>query len=416
MIRALILVLAGCTGAGEEEPSTPEVPEPIPGGCTEVEGIHHVVRPVYPDRADSPTFEYAVRIEAGSDPSLPVVIYVPGGPGGTSIAGGRDFLPVPAELSVLYTEPRGVGCNALDEIADPAAFFGTERFADDILAAVEDLGLDEILIYGHSYGTLLGTVTASLAEQRGIAVRALLLEGVVGGPFEGDADIRGYQAEWAEVKSQLPGAAEQLSQPELPLGLSGEAWGDWLHARLPFGAINDASYGPINLVTLGLVPLEVGGDTTALEADIAAAVAEAQAVDPDQSLLYETVACHEIADSSFFGVDLVNGEMLPLEDACAAIALDDPYDVADWPIAAPITYLQGTADPNTPVEQARHHAEVQTGADRSFVEVLGGGHQPFYLNLQDCTPGIWEGILAGTGPILDGCSWPTELSTTPAGE
>lgn len=414
MIRALVLVLSGCT-VTPEDPTDPTVPEPLPPQCTDVDGIHHVVRPLYPDDPASPTFQYAVRLEAGTDPSLPVVIYVPGGPGGTSIADGRDTLPIPAELSVLYTEPRGVGCNRVETIDDPAGFFGTERFADDILTAVADLGIDEIVIYGHSYGTLLGTVTASLAEERGIAVRAVLLEGVVGGPFRGDADITGYQAEWEKVKAQLPVAADLLSQPTLPLGFDGEAWGDFLHAYLPFGGITDPYYGPVNFVSLQLVPLEIGADTTALEAAVAGATAAAQVIDPDQALLYEAVACHELADSSFFGVDLVDGALVPLEDACADVEVDTYYDVADWPIAAPITYLQGTADPNTPVDQARAHVDAQPGSDRSFVEVQGAGHQPFFLNLRDCAPGIWEGILAGSGPLLDACSWPTTLSTTPAG-
>jgi pimeloyl-ACP methyl ester carboxylesterase len=408
------LWLWGCTGPEGEQERPEERPEEtvFEPGCAEIDGIHHLDRPLYPDEQGSPTFPYAVRLEEGTDPDSPVIVFLPGGPGQGSIEGGRAHLTVPAEYAVLYTDPRGVGCNAM-QIEDAGAFYGTERFADDILAAVDDLGLQDVIYYGHSYGTALATVTASVAEARGTAPRAVVLEGVVGGVFEEDEGFDEYAAQWAFVMGQLPDTAAALSTEPLPLGLTSQQWGDWASARLGLGGVPTA-YGPMHYVTFSLLPLEYGADTSALEQEVRAAAEAAAVTDPLMERLYQAVGCVEIAERSYFRAELVDGQLAPLDDWCADIEVTDPYDPADWPITAPITYVQGSSDPATPLGHALAHQDAQTGADRAFVEIAGGGHQPWILNLADCAAPMWDAIAAGEPPPVDGCSWPATVTVTPA--
>jgi pimeloyl-ACP methyl ester carboxylesterase len=403
------LMLWACEEVPEDETTTEEpVIEP---GCAETPGIHHVDRPMYPDEADSPVFPYTVRLEEGTDPSLPVIVFLPGGPGQGSIEGGREHLPIPPEFSVLYTDPRGIGCNSIETLDRPEDFYGTARFADDVLAAVEDLGLQDVIYYGHSYGTVLATVTASVAEARGTPPRAVVLEGVLGHVLVEDEGFDEYIAQWEFVMGQLPNTAALMAEDPLPLGLTSQQWGDWASGMLGLGGI-PTNYGPMNYVTYSLLPLEYGVDTSALEQSVIGAAEAAAHTDPLMKRLYQAVGCAEIAERSYFRAEIVDGQLAPLDDWCADLEVTDPYEVADWPITVPITYVQGTADPATPLAHAYAHHDAQTGAPRFFVEVAGGGHQPWILNLSECAAPMWDAIVAGEEPPIDTCTWPVTVTTT----
>jgi surfactin synthase thioesterase subunit len=56
-----------------------------------------------------------------------------------------------------------------------------------VLAIVEELRLDDYMLYGISYGTLLATLVASRAEERGLPLpKAIVLEGVLGMAFDAE--------------------------------------------------------------------------------------------------------------------------------------------------------------------------------------------------------------------------------------
>ena len=74
-------------------------------------GVTTIELPVFPDRADSPTFGYSFKVYPGSDLSAPTVIYLTAGPGQTGIAEQRGPSNIPPEYAVIQTDLRG-GCNA----------------------------------------------------------------------------------------------------------------------------------------------------------------------------------------------------------------------------------------------------------------------------------------------------------------
>ena len=85
----------------------------------------------------------------------------------------------------------------------------------------------------------------------------------------------------------------------------------------------------------------------------------------------------------------------PTLDACDAIDLREPYAPDDWPIESPIVYVQGDADPATPIAGARAHFDAQQGTDRTFVTVHGIGHTPLQWRISEgCGSRVWEAILA----------------------
>ncbi|MBK8240402.1 MAG: alpha/beta fold hydrolase [Deltaproteobacteria bacterium] len=323
-------------------------------------------------------------------------MHIPGGPGVGSI--GHVPEGIPDDVDVVLTDPRGVGCNA-DGAPHEAAFYGTTKFSADVLAIVEDLELDDYVIYGHSYGTVLSTVVASSVADAGLpAPRLVVLEGTLGHAIASD-DVA-YRELWPKVRDALPPEVrERLLADPPPLGRSRGAWGETITTVL-------SQYSADALFTL-LGSLAPGGDTTELEG-LMDAIGGGTPLwdDPVMMALFRPVACNEIAEDSWFAFELQDGEVVPTRNVCDTIDLTTPYAAGDWPITAPIVYVQGDLDPATTYSGARSHFDAQTTSDRTFVTVRGVGHLPLMWRIAGgCGSDMWKAILAGgdLGAALAAC-------------
>jgi pimeloyl-ACP methyl ester carboxylesterase len=156
-----------------------------------------------------------------------------------------------------------------------------------------------------------------------------------------------------------------------------------------------------------LSELREGGDTSQLEGLLDAIGGSPPSWQDEVMMgLFRPVACTEIAEDSWFGFELVDGEVIPTVNACDAIDLTAPFDAADWPIDAPILYFQGDRDPATAIDGARAHFSAQADTDRTFVTVHGIGHTPLSWSIADsCGTTTWDAILAGDdlGAVLEAC-------------
>ncbi len=405
------LAFTACdSGDGDDFPVVPDMLDP--GPCEGEEGIVSIERPIFPDQRNSPRFRYAFKHYEGTDPTAPTVIFLPGGPGSASIADERDFTIAPPTHAVIQTDPRGLGCNAPADLdAFPDEFYRTTYLADDVLGIVEHLQLDNYVIYGVSYGTVLATMTVSMAEAEDMAPRAAVLEGVIGRAFT-DEEVDGqYHIEWRAIRDRLPAAVrDQLMSEPLPLDLSAEEWGAGIVPLLSIGKLQE---GPPLLESL-LMLLGEDGDEAGRQAlrDTLLGVASSS-IDAFGQRLHDIISCREITESNFRDMKLVDGELQPTELYCDTQAVDEPFAASDWPITVPIYYFNGRNDPNTPLWQAEIHFDVQTEAPRHLVTADGAGHNPFILNFGDCKTAIWDAIGTGSGfaSALDTCAWPTELDS-----
>src|SRR5262245_46545579 len=82
-----------------------DAPDPCPGT------IPVPVR-LYPDRLDSPIWDFAIQVRYSNATfplTMPWVVVLPGGPGSPSI--GSDEGAIPLRYNVIFTDPRGAGCN-----------------------------------------------------------------------------------------------------------------------------------------------------------------------------------------------------------------------------------------------------------------------------------------------------------------
>jgi pimeloyl-ACP methyl ester carboxylesterase len=376
--------------------------------------IGHLSRPLYPGHSDSREFIYSYRLRKGKDPSAPTIIYLPGGPGAYSIP-LSDYASVlygiPDAYDVIFTDPRGRGCNEdLSEDVSPNAF-STENLASDVWAAIQQLKLKKYVLFGHSYGTILATVIAARAESSKAipAPMAIVLQGVAGHAL--DSPYEGFVNEWTKVKDKLPAEiTAMLSRPQLPFGLSEDAWGKFIVSGLISGTSPSAENLSSQLAKL------VSNDESKKE-ELKNAVLEAGNKQEGPSLLriYVPIWCRELAQTDNTDMALVAGDLVGERTPgfCKSIPLTQRYDSKNWQSSAPIFYFEGENDPATAPENARYHYATHSRAPRYFVTVSQAGHVPI-ASLADCQDRLWPAILRGGlgfQETLSTCRWPTRLET-----
>jgi pimeloyl-ACP methyl ester carboxylesterase len=141
-------------------------------------------------------FEYYPRTDL-TRPRLGTILPQEGGPGYSS-TGTRDYyLEIYDALrdrrDVLIVDKRGTGLSSpidcadmqtgatdLDAVAacatqlgDTAWFYGTDFAANDIIAVLDALGIEDVDFYGDSYGTFVGQILAGLYPHR---LRSIVLD------------------------------------------------------------------------------------------------------------------------------------------------------------------------------------------------------------------------------------------------
>jgi len=399
-------------------PARPPAPAVDSVCSTAPEGVSTTLRPMFPGHSDSPTFGYSFKVYPGTDPTLPTVIFLPGGPGQASISAERESDVVPAAYTLIATDPRGLGCNAPEAVDDyPSEFYDSVFLAGDVLAIVQALALDDYILYGISYGTELATITASRAEAEGVTPpRALVLEGVLGEDFPRDGQVEeAFQSQWRILRDRLPEAVRtQLSSTPLPLGLSAEAWGGGITTMLSLATV-EPPLSVAESLLLSLAPEASEEERESLRQTVIEL--NEPSLDAFGLRLHEEISCHELTETNFRTLALEGGELVRTESYCDDEPLDRPYAAANWPVSVPIYYFSGTDDPNTPSWQAQAHYDAEVGAPRELVSVIGAGHNPLGFNLTDCLDVLWSAIATSStfSSAVDSCLWPTMLTSAVPG-
>lgn len=386
----------------------------LPEQCAGPE-IHRVERRVG-SGFDAKRFSYGYRFKAPTVKGAPVLVYLPGGPGSASSEHPPAFLP--EGWGYLLTDPRGVGCNTLAAVPgahDASVFFRTEEIAADVVAAVRAEKLEDYIVYGLSYGTLLGTVVAHDLEQQKLPVpRALVLEGVLGKSFAETFVGAEYIHQWDRVRGVLPAdVLTELDTKAAPYGITAEGWSRALTNFMPRGAVETAN-------TVAALSTTQSAELQATAKSIFTELAEAHPhTDPGAVELYREVACREIADTvpaSDLDVVFAGGKLVRnmAEDGtkCGALHLTAPFDSARYPSSAKVYYFVGADDVATPAWQGQYHFEHHDG-HAVLVVTKGAGHNSLQYNQQACASKVMTSVAAGGADlesVLGACPLPVTVS------
>jgi pimeloyl-ACP methyl ester carboxylesterase len=383
-------------------------------GCDGAD-IHHVSVPVDHDDPAGPHFGLAFRVRAGAAPDAPLVIVVPGGPGGTLIREDRYARSggLPDDFAVVLTDPRGGGCND-----DPALTvdrdLSSEFLARDLLAIVAELESERgerplrYLLYGQSYGTVEATIAANLAPRLGVTPpQAVVMEGTLGHAFLNYAEyFASFQAEWHEVRDALPRKWQALihdNKLDIVPTVPSAAWALLVNNDLMRGYHPDGEHELARQLSPDGMPWLL----TALK--MFSAMPEQDALATHNRLL-RVIGCGELYGDLYPLRDLRDGELvLRGQNLCSDYhGVSRPYDANDWPLAMPIVYIQGERDPATSYPQARYHFAAQASAARYFIHVDLAAHAALSvtLNVGDCPARLWGAIatdLAGLPQAVARC-------------
>jgi len=366
--------------------------------------------------------------------AMDVVSFDPRGTGassplqcGTSLAGVTSALPVPARAGQpLPGTPVFAGIPPACARADPALTprVDTVDTARDMDRIRQALGLGTISFYGLSYGTVLGTVYASLFPHR---VRTMVLDGAV--------DL--YAPLAVQAAEQAPAAQRSLVHllgactpaPSCPLGSDPLGFYIRLAASMtahPLPAPGDGDTTPVtvgDLDTASLFAVSVPGFTPLYESALVAAsqgngsdlraLALEFVVDVDGAPLVDAqwaITCNDTtghpgpvaagtlarslaARYPLLGGYAVNynlGGCITWPDARRPVTALHPVD------APPVLVLGNTGDPNTPLVGARHLATDFPRA--SQLTWVGWGHTWLLSGPDDtCMQGYVSRYLAGGG-------------------
>ena len=431
---ALSIAASGCSsgddttgddGGGDDGTTMEEPPQ-----CTTDE-IRSIERPLSSETQASPTFAYQFRYRAPASSDQPTLIFLPGGPGQASIGTPSESF-VPAGFGLVQTDPRGVGCNELADVGEPLAFYQTDELAADVVAIVAELGLDNYVLYGVSYGTVLATVTVHRLESSGLPPpRAVILEGVVGRAFATEFVAQGMIDQWDAIYPALPADALAVLAEPAPLGLTAHDWGEYIASRLPLGRGPEGSLlaNELYLLSEAAVPL-TGMTLEENRAAIAEAVRQAANADPVDAAglrLFRYVACREITtEATTDGLDVVleAGRLVPAPgqgSMCTDLSLTTPFDVRRFPSSTKTFYITGERDPNTPAWQGDYHMANHITAERTMLFVPDAGHNAMGYNLgveSMCAVPLVEDMALGGARLAElaaACPRPVELRYAPAG-
>lgn len=352
-----------------------------------------IPRPMSKD-ANSKQFAYVFHYKKPK-PGKPTIIYLPGGPGQTSISASPEN-PYPADFGVINTDPRGVGCNKVLNIDDPKGFWTTDLLAQDVVDMIKHLKLDNYIVHGLSYGTLLGTVVAHKIEQQNITPpRAVILEGVLGKSFESyNKVLDGYNDTWQFLAQYVDDVIfDYFAEPE-PLGITEQQWGSILSTLMSIGGSPTQEHPLVS----SLNAIAYAEDPYAVAAQLKAQLYQDE--DHTQIIpLYTHIACREVAQIKTLKMIFSQGVFQAPEgdNLCGQLALANPFDVKDYQYKTTTYYFLGELDPNTPLAQGEYHYQNLKQAKRTKVVVPSAGHNPLSHTMsgQSCLTSVFDGISKG---------------------
>lgn len=380
--------------------------------------IVRISRPVVNKDSSLETHSYAFRFKAPEVVDKPVLVFLPGGPGQTSMESPPEFLP--AGWGYLMIDPRGIGCNALANPLKPTLaenFYRTEEFAFDTIAAIQKVDLKNYVLFGISYGTLHASRVASELERQSLpGPQAVVLEGVLGRAFTDVSAGEAFIHNWDATRALLPAEVlKEFDESNAPFGIDAEAWAGIISSRI--SVTSPKSFA----ATLSLLSNSNAAVKKSIINILLSTIDDdSDSLSPGVSDLYRYVACREIADTAIEGSSeflFARGRIVRNSakegTGCGKLKMTQPFDSANFQFSAKTYYFSGENDVNTPPWQADYHYSNHRG---SAVHVLSkdSGHNSFQSEQLACAPVLLENIAQGgldLAKALSTCPKPSTMES-----
>lgn len=371
------------------------------------QNIYSVEAKVSVDQPELGTYQYYYQYIKKADPSVPTIIVIPGGPGGKSIDLSSespyfDWIQLlygfPEKYNAILTDPRSIGCNQVNKNL-PIDSFTTENVAHDIVTIIKKLNLDNYVIYGHSYGTVVATFLGKIANDGIIPKpKAIILSGTIGHYFTNHKQevMPAYYESWKNLRSLLPKKIQE-SFPQnddwsdfendpsrtMPLGLSVASWANFIFDNLTEGGsyLNGQLVYPL-LTKLLLLNSNNESELEKLKIEVSTYTNETDETNPLLKLkpFHDSIWCKELEETK-------SPECLAQD-----FEFNNPYDSKFFQIKdVPVIYIHGQFDPSVPIKKAFYHFKNQLNENKYFLLALNGGHATTMV-ITDCKDLFWKSI------------------------
>ena len=356
----------------------------------ESKNIKKISRPMVSNTKSKTDFFSYSFFHISADEGQPTVVFIPGGPGQTSI--DNKGVEIPLNFGIIYTDPSGVGCNEVEGAKLSDEFFTTENVAADVVALISELKLNNYIIYGQSWGTTVAQIATNQIEKLALVPpKALVLEGVVGRAISNKTEaFEGFVKSWKSIKNQLePDLVKSLTQQSGFMGLTSEEWGSSIRSRIIVGEEITVDF----LTQVSRMP-----DYT-VQTAVRANNDSAASVDLSRKKFYDLIACRQMYNGNSElnrNIVLKAGELdFGTTSFCRGINSLKPFNSKQWQVKTKTYYFSGSSDPLTPLWQRDYHMLNQRASAKITVTIRGAGHLPLRNNLLRVSNKIWNSINEG---------------------
>lgn len=348
--------------------------------------------------------------------SLPTVIFLPGGPGSGSMGHFEGYSSLvklidEGSANIILIDPSGVGCNWINPEKNTNAIkkVSTEYTFNQIIAAIRNERLNDYYIYGHSYGTVLGTIVTSKLEKLPDLARPkkIILEGTMGSARTISEDYFGIdQVTNNIIQNDIDLRYLIQNLDKFPVHYPLEFWGSLLgtSSRLlmyPQDRWETKEIGAIfrRNETISSRLLKFLEDRyeffVNFNFDLKTSLIE--------DYTYHSIWCTEFSNlgSNRLSISVANGklvltEKLNFENPCKNFPYKENfYDSNNFQLSTPIVYIQGDLDTSTPPSSAKYHYDNQLASkEKSFLVIKSDGHLPTSNRLEQCLEKLWQEIFS----------------------
>lgn len=341
-------------------------------------------------------FSYRYQLKPGSKLG-PAIVYIPGGPGGTSVA--DDFVDLfPNAFTRIFVDPRGVGCNFVGDQLPDVAITEENHIMDlvEVVKTLEPAQRDNLYLFGGSYGTIAATLLTQKLESLGILIKATILEGVVGQQNDDaifSAEAAAVERIYDRLTSDYPtikDIVDGTATPPNPFGLKGEVVDNFIYAGLYYD-YNHVGQLLTRAVELSKKPKPLSdNEQTELDDYISTIKSEGEhgasgLVEGDYGSyrFFTKVRCGNL------------GRLATEVDFCKGQQVQRGYDPKDYQLKAALYYFQSKMDPATVYEGALYHFENQKAARfKVFTASESFGHVAlhYFGQQRDCAESLFLAI------------------------
>ncbi len=375
--------------------------------CLEVDNLKKLSMPLNHNLKTSKRFMYYFQHNI-VNAIYPTIVYLPGGPGATSI--GTNW---GVNFNTLYIDPRGTGCNYGSNLDFPENLMNTYQHVLDVYEILKHLNLENYILYGKSYGTVVATQLAHVLKNIKEKPKAVILEGVVGKAYRGadswTANFAGVANKFLNQNTDIQSFFRSVPRP---LDYESGFWANYL--TLAFDQWGQYRSNLSRLIqhvnggTLDPDVLRYFSDEHRYYQESKISLPIELEEEPGDYVMY-SIGCREIGEQTCgnrFLLDFANGEVVTVSTnflfsptKYSGIQMDMPYDSMNYEIPFPLYYFQGDLDPATNIEGALYHFQHQLSNRHKnspfpivFQSFSKKGHSPLMNTLREF-PSCWNKVI-----------------------